>query len=205
MEKFKGETTPTLASQVERFKGETTPKLYDNTEEFKGETTPKLYDNTEEFKGETTPTLVNQNEKFKGETTPKPFTFQERFLGETDPTRVEQGDKDKGETTPRLFTSNRLPDLEDQAKDFGVVDFFTNDKAVGFTPKINTNSKFVGVNPSGTIFDTTTSIRSLKGNPSLYKISLQLDNGLRKNYNDSVLKDTYNGKTNKSGGNAHGL
>jgi len=205
VEKFKGETTPTLASQVEKFKGETTPKLYDNTEEFKGETTPKLYDNTEEFKGETTPTLVNQNEKFKGETTPKPFTFQERFLGETDPDRIEQGDKDKGETTPRLFTSNRLPNLEDQAKDFGVVDFFTNDKAVGFTPKINTQSKFVGVNPSGTIFDTTTSIRSLKGDPSLYKISLQLDNGLGKTYNNSVLKDTYNGKTNKSGGNAHGL
>jgi len=188
VEKFKGETTPTLASQVEKFKGETTPKLYDNTEEFKGETTPKLYDNTEEFKGEITPTLVNQNEKFKGETTPKLYDNAEEF---------------KGETTPTKFSFN--PKLDETAKDFGVVDFFKNDKAVGFTPKINTNSKFVGVNPSGTIFDTTTSIRSLKGDPSLYKISLQLDNGLGKNYNDSVLKDTYNGKTNKSGGNAHGL
>jgi hypothetical protein len=205
VEKFKGETTPTLASQVEQFKGETTPTPYNNTEKFKGETTPNLYDNTEEFKGETTPSLANQSEKFKGETTPKLFTFQERFLGETEPELIEQGDKDKGETTPRLFTSNRLPDLEDQGKDFGVVDFFTNNKAIGFTPKIDTTSKFVGVNPSATIFDTTTSIRSLKDTPVLYKTSLQLDNGLGKNYSDGVLKDTYNGLTNKSGGNAHEL
>ena len=205
VEKFKGETTPTLASQVEQFKGETTPTPYNNTEKFKGETTPNLYDNTEEFKGETTPSLANQSEKFKGETTPKPFTFQERFLGETEPELIEQGDKDKGETTPRLFTSNRLPDLEDQGKDFGVVDFFTNDKAIGFTPKINTTSKFVGVNPSATIFDTTTSLRTKNFSGVSYKTSLQLDNGLGKNYSDSVLKDTYNGLTNKSGGNAHEL
>ena len=205
VEKFKGETTPSLASQVEKFKGETTPTPYNNTEKFKGETTPNLYDNTEEFKGETTPSLANQSEKFKGETTPKPFTFQERFLGETEPELIEQGDKDKGETTPRLFTSNRLPDLEDQGKDFGVVDFFTNDKAIGFTPKINTTSKFVGVNPSATIFDTTTSIRTKNFSGVSYKTSLQLDNGLGKNYSDSVLKDTYNGLTNKSGGNAHEL
>ena len=205
VEKFKGETTPSLASQVEKFKGETTPAPYNNTEKFKGETTPNLYDNTEEFKGETTPSLANQSEKFKGETTPKLFTFQERFLGETEPDLIEQGDKDKGETTPRLFTSNRLPDLEDQGKDFGVVDFFTNDKAIGFTPKINTTSKFVGVNPSATIFDTTTSIRTKNFSGVSYKTSLQLDNGLGKNYSDSVLKDTYNGLTNKSGGNAHEL
>jgi len=205
VEKFKGETTPSLASQVEQFKGETTPAPYNNTEKFKGETTPNLYDNTEEFKGETTPSLANQSEKFKGETTPKPFTFQERFLGETEPELIEQGDKDKGETTPRLFTSNRLPDLEDQGKDFGVVDFFTNDKAIGFTPKINTTSKFVGVNPSATIFDTTTSLRTKNFSGVSYKTSLQLDNGLGKNYSDSVLKDTYNGLTNKSGGNAHEL
>ncbi len=205
VEKFKGETTPSLASQVEQFKGETTPTPYNNTEKFKGETTPNLYDNTEEFKGETTPKPLTFQERFLGETTPKLFTFQERFLGETEPDLIEQGDKDKGETTPRLFTSNRLPDLEDQAKDFGVVDFFTNDKAIGFTPKIDTTSKFVGVNPSATIFDTTTSIRSLKDTPVLYKTSLQLDNGLGKNYSDSVLKDTYNGLTNKSGGNAHEL
>ena len=205
VEKFKGETTPTLASQVEKFKGETTPTPYNNTEKFKGETTPNLYDNTEEFKGETTPKPLTFQERFLGETTPKLFTFQERFLGETEPDLIEQGDKDKGETTPRLFTSNRLPDLEDQAKDFGVVDFFTNNKAVGFTPKIDTTSKFVGVNPSATIFDTTTSIRSLKDTPVLYKTSLQLDSGLGKNYSDSVLKDTYNGLTNKSGGNAHEL
>ena len=205
VEKFKGETTPSLASKVEKFKGETTPSLASQVEKFKGETTPNLYDNTEEFKGETTPSLANQSEKFKGETTPKLFTFQERFLGETEPDLIEQGDKDKGETTPRLFTSNRLPDLEDQGKDFGVVDFFTNDKAIGFTPKIDTTSKFVGVNPSATIFDTTTSIRSLKDTPIPYKTSLQLDNGLGKNYSDSVLKDTYNGLTNKSGGNVHEL
>ena len=205
VEKFKGETTPSLASQVEQFKGEITPTPYNNTEKFKGETTPNLYDNTEEFKGETTPSLANQSEKFKGETTPKPFTFQERFLGETEPELIEQGDKDKGETTPRLFTSNRLPDLEDQGKDFGVVDFFTNDKAIGFTPKINTTSKFVGVNPSATIFDTTTSLRTKNFSGVSYKTSLQLDNGLGKNYSDSVLKDTYNGLTNKSGGNAHEL
>ena len=205
VEKFKGETTPSLANQSEKFKGETTPTPYNNTEKFKGETTPNLYDNTEEFKGETTPSLANQSEKFKGETTPKPFTFQERFLGETEPELIEQGDKDKGETTPRLFTSNRLPDLEDQGKDFGVVDFFTNDKAIGFTPKINTTSKFVGVNPSATIFDTTTSIRTKNFSGVSYKTSLQLDNGLGKNYSDSVLKDTYNGLTNKSGGNAHEL
>ena len=205
VEKFKGETTPTLASQVEQFKGETTPTPYNNTEKFKGETTPNLYDNTEEFKGETTPSLANQSEKFKGETTPKLFTFQERFLGETEPELIEQGDKDKGETTPRLFTSNRLPDLEDQGKDFGVVDFFTNNKAIGFTPKIDTTSKFVGVNPSATIFDTTTSLRTKNFSGVSYKTSLQLDNGLGKNYSDSVLKDTYNGLTNKSGGNAHEL
>jgi len=219
-EKFKGETNPTLYSQVEKFKGETTPTKPTLKERFLGTTTPKKVDQTEKFKGETetanitqgdrfkgetTPQGYSNAEKFKGETAPKSFGFQERFLGETDPTLVEQGDKDKGETTPRLFTSNRLPNLEDQAKDFGVVDFITNSDAVGFTPKVNTSSKFVGVNPDATIFDSTTSIRSLKDTPIPYKTSLQLDNGLGKNYTDSLLKDTYNGKTNKSGGNAHGL
>ena len=220
VEKFKGQTTPTLYSQVEKFKGETTPIKPTLRERFLGETTPKKVDQSEKFKGETetanitqgdkfkgetTPQGYSNAEKFKGETTPKSFGFQEQFLGETNPTLVQQGDKDKGETTPRLFTSNRLPNLEDQAKDFGIVDFFTNSDAVGFTPKIDTTSKFVGVNPAGTIFDSTTSFRSLKDTPIPYKTSLQLDNGLGKNYTDSVLKDTYNGNTNKSGGNAHGL
>jgi hypothetical protein len=202
-EKFLGETSPTLYSQVEKFKGETTPTLYSQVEKFKGETTPTKTTLKEKFKGETTPTIVDQTEKFKGETDTTNITQGDRFKGETTPQGYSNVEKFKGETDPTTFKFD--PNLEQQGKDYGIVDFFTNLDAVGFTPKIDTTSKFVGVNPAGTIFDSTTSIRALKDTPVAYKTSLQLDNGLGKSYTDSLLKDTYNGKTNKSGGNAHGL
>ena len=203
VEKFKGETQQTLASQIEKFKGETQPTLASQVEKFKGEVQPILYNNTEEFKGETQPILYNNTEEFKGETNPTLYDNTEEFKGETQQTLASQVEKFKGETTSKLFTFN--PKLDERGKSFKVVDFFTNDDAVGFTAKVDTLSKFVGVDPSQTIFDTTTSIRSFKDTPVPYKNSLQLDNGLGRSYTDSILKDTYNGKTNKSGGNAHGL
>jgi hypothetical protein len=65
-----------------------------------------------------------------------------------------------GETTPNKFTFN--PNHEDTAKTPKRVDFFPNDNATGFTFNFNNvdTTKFVGVNPDNTIFDSTNSLFS---------------------------------------------
>ena len=175
-EKFKGETNPTLANQTEKFKGETeakefkftqkflgetNPKEFKFAQNFLGETTPKESDRSSKFLGETSPNESDRSSKFLGETTPNEMSKQtgESFLGETTPPVAGQGDKFKGETTPNDFTFNG--NLESQGLEVGQkVNFFTDDKAVGFSPFMKTkdDTKFTGVND--TQFDNASSLLS---------------------------------------------
>jgi hypothetical protein len=205
-EKFKGQTDPTLYNNTEKFKGETTPTIYDNTEEFKGQSDPKLYDNTEKFKGENEPKIFKFVKQFLGEVSPKPFTFVQQFLGETTTNSVSQGDKFKGEVTPiptnqdEQFKGETTPNLVVQGDKFKGettiwntnigVDFFKNDKAIGFSQKVDTKSKFTGVDPSQTIFKNNSLYGLFKS--TNYGVTKDLDNGLGKSYTDSKLKGLYN-------------
>ena len=183
-DKFKGETTTESVSQGDKFKGETDPNKFDNSSnfvrfsneqissplateptqmnldaKFLGETTPNPSDASSKFLGETTPNPMNipNGEKLLGETTPTPKDSTGQFLGETTTTPISQGDKNKGETTPSDFTFNGK--LENEGKDFKEVNYFSDIHATGFTSKFGgvEATKFVGVNPNNTVFDTTTS------------------------------------------------
>lgn len=205
-EKFKGQTDPTLYNNTEKFKGETTPSLYDNSEEFKGQSDPKLYDNTEKFKGESEAKVFKFVKQFLGEVSPKPFTFVQQFLGETTTNNVSQGDRFKGEITPtpanqdEQFKGETTPNLVVQGDKFKGettiwntkigVDFFKNDKAIGFSQKVDTKSKFTGVDPSQTIFKNNSLYGLSKADG--YGVTKDLDNGLGKSYTDSKLKGLYN-------------
>lgn len=218
-ERFLGQTEPNTVQQGDKFKGETETANITQGDRFKGQTTPQDYSNAEKFKGETSPSEFKFVKQFLGETTPTDTSLTARFLGETTPSSVEQGDKFKGETTPTLITSD--PNLEKQAKDPSYVDFFTNDDGRGFLPFLQpmSKSKFVGVDPSQTKFDETTSLYALAEpksyddkvisldlftgfakldsrydftNPNQYGVSVELDNGLGKTYTSKVLKDVYN-------------
>ncbi len=62
-----------------------------------------------------------------------------------------------GETSPNKFTFN--PNHEESAKTPQRVDFITDTHAKGFTFNFNNidNTKFIGIDPSNTIFDSTNS------------------------------------------------
>jgi hypothetical protein len=155
--KFLGETDTTNVEQGDKYKGETTPTPSDRESKFLGETTPTPSDRESKFLGETTPTPSDRESKFLGETTPNPANNTGQFLGETTTTSISQGDKDKGETTPSDFTFTGK--LQNEGKDFKEVNYFSDIHASGFTSKFGgvEATKFVGVNPNNTVFDTTTS------------------------------------------------
>ena len=155
--KFLGETDTTNVEQGDKYKGETTPTPSDRASKFLGETTPTPSDRESKFLGETTPIPFDKDSKFLGETTPTPINNTGQFLGETDKTPISQGDKDKGETTPSDFTF--AGKLENEGKDFKEVNYFSDIHTSGFTSKFGgvEATKFVGVNPNNTVFDTTTS------------------------------------------------
>ena len=205
-EKFKGQTDPKLYDNKEKFKGQTDPTIYDNTEEFKGQSDPKLYNNSEKFKGESEPKVFKFVKQFLGETEPKVFKFVKQFLGETTPNLTSQTEKFKGETTQILanqdeqFKGETTPNLVTQGDKFKGettiwntkigVDFFKNDKAIGFSQKVDTKSKFTGVDPSQTIFKNNSLYGLFKSDN--YNVTKDLDNGLGKSYTDSKLKGIYN-------------
>ena len=158
---FLGETTPNESDRSSKFLGETTPNESDRSSKFLGETTPNESDRSSKFLGETTPNESDRSSKFLGETTPNEMLKQtgESFLGETTPPVAGQGDKFKGETTPNDFTFNG--NLEGQGLEVPQqVNFFTDDKAVGFSPFMRTkdDTKFTGIN--GTQFDNASSLLS---------------------------------------------
>ena len=87
------------------------------------------------------------------------MNLSEQFLGETDRQNITQGDRFKGETTPSDFTFSG--NLESQGLEVPQkVDFFTNDKAEGFSPFMKTkdDTKFTGI--SDTQFDNASSLLS---------------------------------------------
>ena len=218
-ERFLGQTEPNTVQQGDKFKGETETANITQGDRFKGQTTPQDYSDVEKFKGETSPSEFRFVKQFLGETTPTNTSLAARFLGETTTTNVEQGDKFKGETTPSLIVSD--PNLEKQAKDPTYVDFIANTDGRGFLPFLQPmgKSKFVGVDPSQTKFDDTTSLYG-RAEPRKYDeitfsrnlftsftsldstydfttaneygVTLDLDNGLGKTYTSPVLKGVYN-------------
>ena len=181
-DKFKGETTTENVPQGDKFKGETEPTKFDNTSNFVRfsneqisspfATEPNKMNLDAKFLGETTPTPMSLEERFLGETTPTDKDSTGQFLGETTPTEVEQGDKFKGETDPTVMslgdkfkgetTPDRFPYIlrqENEGKEPGKVNYFTDIHATGFTSKFESKdqSKFVGINPDNTQFDGATS------------------------------------------------
>jgi len=139
--KFLGETNPNQFDNSSNFLGETNPNQFDNSSNFLGETTPSNFDNSSNFLGETTPSNFDNSSNFLGETTPSNFSNNPNFLGETTPSNFDNSAKFLGETTP------------------GEVNYIDDIHAEGFTSNFNNveATKFVGINPDNTIFDSTNS------------------------------------------------
>ena len=157
---FLGETTPVESDRSSKFLGETTPTEMNNKSQFLGETTPTEMNNSEQFLGETTPVDSDRSSKFLGETTPTEMDNSENFLGETTPTLMNNSENFLGETTPGKFPLNNQ--LENEGKDFKEVNNFTDIHATGFNSRFGgvEATKFVGVNPNNTIFDSGNSLYS---------------------------------------------
>ena len=159
---FLGETTPKEANNQSQFLGETTPKEADKSSKFLGETTPNEMNNQSNFLGETTPTESDRSSKFLGETTPTPMNIPngERGLGETTPISAEPSTQFLGETTPTDFGFKKK--LENEGKDFKEVNNLLDIHSTGFNSKFGgvEATKFIGVNPNNTVFDSANSLYS---------------------------------------------
>ena len=230
-ERFLGETTPNEVNQNEKFKGETNPNKFDNTSNFVRfsneqisspyATEPNQMNLDAKFLGETDTKPMSLEERFLGETTPTDKDSTGQFLGETTPTKVEQGDKFKGETEPTVMslgdkfkgetTPGRFPYIlrqENEGKDPGEVNYIQDIHATGFTSKFESKdqSKFIGVNPDNTQFDTTTSLYGRFGDSfnglsftpgyGKFKVGKETGNTPRYNPDSKYLVDTE--LTNKS-------
>src|SRR6056300_643230 len=217
--KFLGETDPNIVQQGDKFKGETTTENVPQGDKFKGETDPTKFDNSSNFirfsnekissPFATEPNQMNLNAKFLGEYTPMiheiPLGYGQ-FLGETTPTEVEQGDKFKGETDPTVMslgdkfkgetTPARFPYIlrqENEGKDPGEVNYIQDIHARGFTSKFQPKdpSKFIGVSPDQTSFNTATSLYGnfsdsfdgLSFTPGYGKFKLSKETGNTQRYN----------------------
>ena len=179
--KFLGETTPNESDRSSKFLGETTPNESDRSSKFLGETTPLSSDRSSKFLGETSPTPMNipNGENGLGETTPKPMSLEQRFLGETTPNKmnipngenglgetsptpmnIPNGEKGLGETTPTDFSFKKK--LEKEGKDFKEVNNLLDIHSKGFTSKFGgvEATKFIGVNPNNSVFDSANSLYS---------------------------------------------
>ena len=153
---FLGETDTSKMDNSSNFLGETTPTLSDKSSNFLGETDANKMDNSSNFLGETTPVVSDNSSNFLGETTPNIFSNSSNFLGETDPNGMNNSSNFLGETTPNIFSnsSNFLGETTPKS-----VDFFTDIHAKGFTSNFNNidDTKFIGINPNNTLFDTSVS------------------------------------------------
>ena len=177
--KFLGETTPNEMNNQSNFLGETTPQPMDNQSNFLGETTPNEMnipngekplgettpnesDRSSKFLGETTPNESDRSSKFLGETTPTPMNIPngERGLGETTPISAEPSTQFLGETTPTDFGFKKK--LENEGKDFKEVNNLLDIHSTGFNSKFGgvEATKFIGVNPNNTVFDSANSLYS---------------------------------------------
>ena len=170
--KFLGETNPTKFDNESNFLGETDPNKMDNESKFLGETKPSDFNNESKFLGETDPNKMDNESKFLGETLISSFDNSSNFLGETDPNKMDNssnflGETDVsnfnnssnflGETTPSNF--NFEPSHEKTAKTPSEVNYLSDIHASGFTSKFENkdDTKFIGINPNNTIFDSTNS------------------------------------------------
>ena len=196
--KFLGETTPTEMNNSEQFLGETTPNEMNipNGEKFLGQTTPTEMNNQSNFLGETTPVESDRSSKFLGETTPTPMNIPngERGLGETTPVSAEPTTQFLGETTPTEFGFKKK--LESEGKDFQEVNYFTDIHATGFNSKfsVGETTKFIGVNPNNTIFDSTNSLYSNFGD-SISGLSFRAGYGKFKRGKETGNTQRYNPDT----------
>lgn len=194
--KFLGETTPVESDRSSKFLGETTPTEMNNSEQFLGETTPNEMNNSTQFLGETTPVESDRSSKFLGETTPTPMNIPngEKALGETTPVSAEPTTQFLGETTPAEFGFKKK--LESEGKDFQEVNYFTDIHATGFNSKfsIGETTKFIGVNPNNTIFDSTNSLYSNFGD-SISGLSFRAGYGKFKRGKETGNTQRYNPDT----------
>ena len=162
---FLGETNPTSMDNSSNFLGETNPTTFDNSSNFLGETNQTSMDNSSNFLGETDPNIFDNSPNFLGETSPNIFDNSSNFLGETNAYGFDMSSKFLGETCPTNFTFN--PNHINAAVTPSEVNYFPDIHARGFTShfsSISDGTKFIGVNPDNTIFDTTTSTYGNFGN-----------------------------------------
>jgi hypothetical protein len=156
---FLGETEPTKMDNSSNFLGETDATKMDNSSNFLGETTPSDFDNSSNFLGQTTPSNFDNSSNFLGETTQPNFDNSSNFLGETTPSNFDNSSNFLGETTPSNFdnSSNFLGETTPSE-----VNYISDIHAEGFTSNFNNveATKFVGVNPDNTLFDSTNSTYS---------------------------------------------
>ena len=153
---FLGETNPTKFDNDSNFLGETEPNKMDNSSNFLGETEPNKMDNKSNFLGETSVSSFDNSSNFLGETSVSSFDNSSNFLGETDANKMDNSPNFLGETD-----ANKM---DNSAQNLGSTDLkiqnnFSDIHAKGFTPyfdKID-DTKFVGIDPSNTIFDSANS------------------------------------------------
>ena len=231
-ERFLGQTEPTKMNASEKFKGETTPNKFNNdsnfiierndrlsspfsTEpnpmdlsgKFLGETNTTPITQGDKPKGQTDTTLITQGDKPKGETSPTSVNNTGQFLGETSPTSVNNTGQFLGETSPNNFVSN--PNHSDNGVTPSDVNYFTDIHATGFNSKFGgvDATKFVGINPNNTVFDTTnskysdfsTSFNGLNSAPGYGKFKLsKSETGNVQRYNPNKQYYTTSGVSTKS-------
>ena len=157
---FLGETTPSSTNNTGQFLGETIQTPANNNSQFLGETTPSSTNNTGQFLGETTQTPANNQSQFLGETTQTPANNNSQFLGETTPSSTDNTGQFLGETTTNNFQFN--PNHEDRAVTPTDVNYFQDIHATGFNSNFGgvEATKFIGVNPNNTLFDSANSLYS---------------------------------------------
>ena len=154
---FLGETDPNKMDNKSNFLGETTPSDFDNKSNFLGETNPSKFDNVSNFLGETTPSDFDNKSNFLGETDTNKMDNSSNFLGEANVSNFNNISNFLGETTPSNF--NFEPSHEKTAKTPSEVNYLSDIHASGFTSKFGNkdDTKFIGINPNNTIFDSTNS------------------------------------------------
>ena len=150
-------TTPADFDNSSNFLGETDPNKMDSSSNFLGETNPSKFDNVSNFLGETTPSDFDNKSNFLGETDPNKMDNSSNFLGEANVSNFNNSSNFLGETTPSNF--NFEPSHEKTAKTPSEVNYLSDIHASGFTSKFGNkdDTKFIGINPNNTIFDSTNS------------------------------------------------
>jgi hypothetical protein len=155
-DQFLGETDKEPINPNSQFLGETDKKPINPNSQFLGETNVNNLETDSQFLGETDKEPINPNSQFLGETDKEPINPNSQFLGETNVNNLETDSQFLGETN--------VNNLETDSQFLGEttlssVNFISDIHADGFTQKVK-DTKFTGIDPSRTVFDSGNSLYS---------------------------------------------